>query len=138
MNDEYLADIQTDEPLPQIKIDGKGYALKLNMEYVDLKRHVQTGKQIQDLAGKEEPLTEQEEAKLSAKMRELTAAVVDAPAEVLAKLRDIPHRLAISRVFTAQVEERLRPFVQAGGEASPASSDSTAAVPTTGSTSTPE
>ena len=133
MADKYLAELRTDEPSPQISIDGEGYPLKLDLEYVDLKRHVAIGNQIQELSSKTEELSEQEEAKLSDLMRRLTAAVVDAPPEVLSKLRDIPHRLAISRVFTEQVTERLRPFAQAGGEPLPDSSASMVEAQKTGS-----
>ena len=119
-----LLDLQTDEPLPVIRIDGKDYALRLDVEYAVLLRNKTIGERVQVLTDLTER-TEQDEAELRDLLRKSVRSSVKAPDDVLNKLTDI-QGFQIVQVFGKQITKQLDP-TGAGGTTSPVSGGSTAA-----------
>lgn len=118
-----LLDLSTSEPLPQVRIDGESYSLRLDLEYVDLLRLRETGERIQHLSDLK-PRTEQHEAELRELLHRMTAQAIDAPDAVLAKLNDI-QRFQLSQVFGKQIAARMDPTRAGDGRLSPVSGDTT-------------
>lgn len=97
-----------DEGLP-IKIDGKSYLVKHpdSLPIGVLRRFEETAPRIADLMDLERP-TKAQQKELSALLTEFTDAVVEAPAQVLAKLQDW-HMVQVMNVFTQLRAPKPRP-----------------------------
>ena len=85
-----ILNLETDKPLPTVRIDGQDYPLNLNVEYAKMVALRQKAARIAELGGgeREEELTEQEEAELSDLLDYSVKRMLDAPAEVISKLTD--------------------------------------------------
>ncbi len=120
---DYLLDLQTDEPLPAIRIDGKDYALRIDVEYAELLRNKKLGERVQVLTQLNE-MTEQNESELRELLRKSVRSAVKAPDAVLDKLTDM-QRFQVIQVFGKQISEAMDPTT-AGGNSSPVLGGSTA------------
>ncbi len=125
---EPLLDLETDKPLPAVRIDGVDYPLRLNVAYPEMVAQRQRARKIIDLSNDERPeLTEQEEAELGDLLAGSVGRMIDAPEDVLSKLTDL-QRVAVTTTYYNEALEIMDPTGVNRGSSSRDSSDSTAEV----------
>lgn len=128
---EPILKLSTVYNLPEIEIDGTRYTLKTieSMPLAEIRRCNAIGAQIDAYREKarrrKRGLSKKDEAEVSRLLAKLVAVLVDAPAAVLAKLRD-PARAEIIAVFILLQSRRSAPPAT--------SSRTTTAAPTTSRT----
>lgn len=112
-----------------VRIDGEPFDIRNHDELslVDYRRVERWGRQLDVLWALDEPTKEQEQ-QISHLLDLICQKVIDAPAEVHAKLTDI-HRMAIAKAFT----ELRRPILQGTGASATEAEPAATSRPTGGS-----